>query len=290
MKGIVLAGGTGSRLWPITLGTNKHLLPVYDKPMVYYPISTLLLSGVTEFLVITTEHDLDSYKKLLLDGSQWGVSIQYVTQSKPSGIAEAVILAEEFTKGEPFALILGDNFLYGVGMGRKFSSLFSNVGATITAFKIADPSDLGVVIFDEEGIPVDLVEKPRTFVSDWAVPGIYFYDGTAADRARNLKLSSRGELEITDLNRSYMGDGKLRVHQLPRGTSWLDLGTTLGILEASQFVHVLQERQGLLVGSPEEIALNLNLISPEQAMETLNRYSSHYSLQLLKKISASIKE
>lgn len=284
-RGIVLAGGLGTRLWPMTRAVSKQLLPVYDKPMVYYPISTLMLSGVTEFLVITTEHDLNSYKKLLLDGSQWGVSIQYVTQSKPAGIAEAVILADEFTRNEPFVLILGDNFLYGVGMGRNFSNLFSDDGATITAFKVADPSDLGVVVFDSAGNPKTLVEKPKEFVSDWAVPGIYFYDGTAAKRARELKPSHRGELEITDLNRSYLQDSKLRVHQLPRGTSWLDLGTTLGILEAAQFVHVLQERQGLLVGSPDEIAINLNLISEDEALETLKQYSSTYSQQLIKKIT-----
>jgi glucose-1-phosphate thymidylyltransferase len=284
-RGIVLAGGLGTRLWPMTRAVSKQLVPVYDKPMVYYPISTLLLSGVTDFLIITTEQDLESYQKLLLDGSQWGVRISYRTQAKPSGIAEAVILAEDFTHGEPFALILGDNFLYGVGMGRNFSNLFSGKGATITAFKVADPSDLGVVVFNEDGTPTELIEKPQEFVSDWAVPGIYFYDGTAAARAKELKPSSRGELEITDLNRSYMDDESLRVHKLPRGTSWLDLGTTLGILEASQFVHVLQERQGLLVGSPDEIAVNLGLISKESAIKRLTSFPSNYSLQILKNIS-----
>lgn len=279
-RGIVLAGGSGSRLWPATQAISKQLIPVYDKPMIYYPISTLMLAGIREILIISTPRDLPMYRELLADGSQWGIAISYAVQEVPGGLAQALIIGETFLKGEPSVLILGDNLMYGSGLGRNLSNLITDNGASVTAYEVADPSGLGVVVFDTQGNPVELVEKPPVQISNWAIPGIYFYDGTAPERAKTLTPSSRGELEITDLNRSYLTEGKLQVHKLPRGTAWLDLGTPDGLLEASQFVKTIEERQGLLIGSPDEIAFKMGFLGNDELLEKLSKRQSNYSFSL----------
>lgn len=285
-RGIVLAGGSGSRLWPATQAISKQLIPVYDKPMIYYPISTLMLAGIREILVISTPRDLPMYEDLLADGAQWGITITYALQEMPGGLAQALIIGESFLNGEPSVLILGDNLMYGSGLGRNLSNLITDNGASITAYEVADPSDLGVVVFDSHGKPVELVEKSPILVSNWAIPGIYFYDGSAPNRAKTLKPSGRGELEITDLNRSYLSEGKLQVHKLPRGTAWLDLGTPDGLLEASQFVKTIEERQGLLIGSPDEIAFKMGFLQNDELLKNLSKRTSNYSFGL-KRILAS---
>jgi glucose-1-phosphate thymidylyltransferase len=275
-RGIVLAGGSGSRLWPATHSVSKQLIPVYDKPMIYYPVTTLMLAGIREILLVSTPRDLPIYEELLGNGSQWGIEISYAVQETPAGLAQALLIAESFLKGEPSVLILGDNLMYGSGLGRNLSTFTTNSGAAITAYEVADPSGLGVVVFDSNGDVSDLIEKPTNSISKWAIPGIYFYDGSASERAKTLRPSSRGELEITDLNRTYLKDGLLQVHKLPRGTAWLDLGTPGGLLEASQFVRTLEERQGLLLGSPDEVAFNFGWISRDFLYSQFqNRHSAY---------------
>ena len=288
-RGIVLAGGSGSRLWPATQAVSKQLIPVYDKPMIYYPISTLMLAGIREILIISTPRDLPMYRELLADGSQWGIAISYAVQEVPGGLAQALIIGETFLKGEPSVLILGDNLMYGSGLGRNLSNLITDNGASVTAYEVADPSGLGVVVFDTQGNPVELVEKPLVQISNWAIPGIYFYDGTAPKRAKTLTPSSRGELEITDLNRSYLTEGKLQVHKLPRGTAWLDLGTPDGLLEASQFVKTIEERQGLLIGSPDEIAFKMGFLENDELLEKLGKRQSNYSFSLKRILNSESK-
>jgi len=281
MKGIILAGGTGSRLWPITQVVSKQLLPVYDKPMIYYPLTTLILSGVTDVLVITSPSQKQQFKDLLGDGAQWGIKISYASQSAPRGIAEAFIIGEDFIAGEPSTLILGDNLLYGPGMGRQLAKNFTSSGASICAYQVEDPSDYGVVVFGNDGRVIKLVEKSKTLISNWAIPGLYFYDSSVTDRARSLKPSSRGELEITDLNNSYLEEGALNVIQLPRATAWLDLGTPKNLLEASNFVQSLQDRQGLIIGSPEEASLIMQRITLDQL--TIQADNAYYrSIQKLR--------
>jgi glucose-1-phosphate thymidylyltransferase len=279
-RGIVLAGGSGTRLWPATASISKQLIPVYDKPMIYYPISTLMLAGIQDILLISTPRDLPMYQELLTDGSQWGICIEYAEQEKPAGLAQALLIGESFLRGEPSVLILGDNLMYGSGLGRNLSTFIVEEGAAITAYEVADPSSLGVVVFNREGQPIELVEKPLELISRWAVPGIYFYDGTAATRSKEIKPSLRGELEITDLNRSYLEDKLLQVHKLPRGTAWLDLGTPDGLLEASQFVRIIEERQGLLLGSPEEAAITSGFLTVQELRQRIDGKKSDYAFKL----------
>ncbi len=264
MKGILLAGGAGTRLYPMTQVITKQLLPIYDKPMIYYPLSTLMLAGIREILLISTPQDIGHFEKLLGDGSRTGLHIQYRIQPEPKGIAEALLLAEDFLAGEPCALILGDNLFYGSGMQAFLESCQISEGALIFAYPVQDPQRYGVVEFDAEGRVLSLEEKPAHPRSAYAVPGLYFYDGKAPALARTLRPSARGELEITDLNRLYLEQGQLRVRKMPRGFAWLDTGTPRSLLEASLFVEVIEERQGLRIGCIEEVAFRKGFISLEQ--------------------------
>jgi glucose-1-phosphate thymidylyltransferase len=250
VKGVILAGGSGTRLHPLTKVISKQLLPVYDKPMIYYPLTTLILAGVQEVLIITRPEDAPSFKTLLGDGSEFGISISYAEQQKPAGLAQAPLIAEEFLNGEGFCLILGDNFLYGSGLGRKLQNLDSVEGATVFAYKVSDPTQYGVVELDNNGKPVSIEEKPRSPKTDLAIPGLYFFDKEIVGICRNLKPSARGELEITDAIKEYMSRGKLSVEVLPIGTAWLDMGSYESLLEAGEFVHIVQSRQGILIGDP----------------------------------------
>jgi glucose-1-phosphate thymidylyltransferase len=250
MKGVILAGGSGTRLHPLTKITSKQLLPVYDKPMIYYPLTTLILAGVKEVLVITRPEDAPSFKALLGDGSDLGMAISYAEQEKPAGLAQAPLIAEEFLNGEGFCLILGDNFLYGSGLGRKLQNLDSIEGATVFAYKVNDPTQYGVVELDADGKPISIEEKPKNPKSDLAIPGLYFFDKNIVKICRALEPSPRGELEITDAIKEYMSQGKLSVEVLPIGTAWLDMGSFESLLEAGEFVHIVQSRQGILIGDP----------------------------------------
>ena len=250
MKGVILAGGSGTRLHPLTKVTSKQLLPVYDKPMIYYPLTTLILAGVKEVLVITKPEDAPSFKALLGDGSDLGIAISYAEQEKPAGLAQAPLIAEAFLAGEGFCLILGDNFLYGSGLGRKLQNLDSIEGATVFAYKVNDPTQYGVVELDTSGKPISIEEKPKNPKSDLAIPGLYFFDKNIVEICRALKQSPRGELEITDAIKEYMSQGKLSVEVLPIGTAWLDMGSFESLLEAGEFVHIVQSRQGILIGDP----------------------------------------
>jgi glucose-1-phosphate thymidylyltransferase len=250
MKGVILAGGSGTRLHPLTKVISKQLLPVYDKPMIYYPLTTLILAGVKEVLVITRPEDSHSFKSLLGDGSEWKISISYAQQEKPAGLAQAPLIAEEFLNGSGFCLILGDNFLYGPGLGRKLKNLDSVEGATIFAYKVNDPKQYGVVELDLSGKPISIEEKPISPKSDLAIPGLYFFDKEIVGICQNLRPSARGELEITDAIKNYMFRGKLSVQVLPIGTAWLDMGSYESLLEAGEFVQIIQARQGILIGDP----------------------------------------
>ena len=261
-KGIILAGGAGTRLHPLTHVVSKQLLPVYDKPMIYYPLSVLMLAGIRDILIITTPEDTSSFRRLLGDGADWGLRIAYAIQRRPDGLAQALIIAEEFLEGAPSCLVLGDNVLYGHGLRdglRRAASATS--GATIFAYHVEDPQRYGVVSFDDDGRALAIEEKPSDPKSRWAVIGLYFYDGTAPARARSLKPSRRGELEITDLNNAYRMDGALSVSPLGRGYAWFDAGTHASLLEASEFIALVQRRQRQLIASPEEIAFRLGWIS-----------------------------
>ncbi len=254
MKGIILAGGTGTRLHPITRAVSKQLLPIYDKPMIYYPLSTLMLSGLREILLITTPHDQDAFSRLLGDGSQIGIEITYVIQDQPNGLAEALILGEKFLDGEKCALILGDNLFYGPGLGTHLQQNTSIAGALIFAYQVGNPSAYGVVEFDDDGTVLSIEEKPKAPKSTYAVPGIYFYDERASSFARQLVPSERGELEITALNNSYLALGELRVEILSRATTWLDTGTHESLYEAGGLIRTLQHRNGMRIGDVEQIA------------------------------------
>lgn len=251
MKGVILAGGSGTRLHPLTKVISKQLLPVFDKPMIYYPLTTLILAGVTEILIITRQEDSENFQRLLQDGSQWGIKISYDTQAKPEGIAQAPLIAEDFLNGENFCLILGDNLLYGPGLGRKLQKFEILDGAAIFAYRVKNPSEYGVVKIDSRGKPIEIVEKPKNPESNFAIPGLYFFDNKIIEICKSLTPSSRGELEITDVLNVYLAHGKLKVEILPIGTAWLDMGNHKSLLEASEFVHVVQSRQGILIGDPE---------------------------------------
>jgi glucose-1-phosphate thymidylyltransferase len=285
MKGIILAGGRGTRLYPLTLALSKQLLPVYDKPMVYYPLSTLMLAGIREILLISTRRDLPLYRRLLGDGAQWGLTLAYAEQDQPRGLAEAFLIGREFIAGQPACMVLGDNLFFGHGLPAKLrAGAAVEEGALIFAYAVKDPQRYGVAEFDAQGRALSIEEKPASPRSEFAVPGIYFYDGSASRRTQELRPSPRGELEITDLNRSYLEEGKLRVELLGRGLAWLDAGTPESLLQAATFVQTVQERQGMMISCPEEIAYRMGFIDARRlrhlAEEIGNSYGS-YLLHLL---------
>jgi glucose-1-phosphate thymidylyltransferase len=284
MRGILLAGGKATRLHPITKALSKQLLPVYDKPMIYYPLSVLMLAGIRDVLVISAPTDLPQFKALLGDGSQWGLRLAYAEQKKPEGIAQAILIADEFLAGEPSCLILGDNLFYGAGLTPLLHSACARTdGATIFAYRVSDPRRYGVVSFDAQGKAVSIAEKPVVPDSNYAVTGLYFYDGDAFEIASRLRPSTRGELEITDLNRAYLERGQLHVEQVGRGVAWLDTGTPDALLQAANFVQIVEARQGLKIACLEEVALALGYIDAEEVREQARSIAStEYGQYLLR--------
>jgi glucose-1-phosphate thymidylyltransferase len=287
MKGIILAGGTGSRLFPLTTVISKQLLPVYDKPMIYYPLASLMAAGLREVMVIVTPRDEASFGALLGDGSQWGMTIDYVVQQKPEGLAQAFILAEQFLGGDKAALILGDNIFHGVGLGTQLKQLTDPDGGVVFAYQVANPSEYGVIEFDETGNVVSIEEKPQNPKSDFAIPGLYFFDEQVVDIAKNVKPSPRGELEITSVMSEYLNRGKLKVEILPRGTAWLDTGTFNTLHEAGTYVRIIEERQGARVGCVEEVAWRNGWMSDQALQESASKMMSsgygEYLSSLLRK-------
>ena len=275
-KGIILAGGTGSRLYPITLGISKQLLPIYDKPMIYYPVSVLMLSGIREIAIITTPEDQQQFQRLLGDGSQWGLSFTWIVQPRPEGLAQAYILAEEFLAGAPSAMVLGDNIFFGHGLSELLTRANArDTGGTVFGYRVSDPERYGVVDFDADGTARAIVEKPAVPPSNYAVTGLYFLDGSAPARARDVCPSDRGELEIVTLLEMYLGDGSLTVERMGRGYAWLDTGTHASLLDAGNFVRTLEQRQGMQTGCPEEIAFMQGWITREKLLQEAARYSKN---------------
>ncbi|MEM1003742.1 MAG: glucose-1-phosphate thymidylyltransferase RfbA [Pseudomonadota bacterium] len=275
-KGIILAGGSGTRLYPITIGLSKQLLPIYDKPMIFYPLSVLMLAGIREICIITTPQDQDQFRRTLGDGSQWGVTLSYLVQPSPDGLAQAYILAEEFLAGAPSAMILGDNIFFGHGLPKVMAAADSKPsGGTVFGYHVADPERYGVVAFDDAGRAREIIEKPQVPPSKYAVTGLYFLDATASARARAVKPSPRGELEITDLLQSYLEDGALHVETMGRGYAWLDTGTHASLLDAGNFVRTLEERQGLQAGCPEEVAFQQGWISRDELATQAERFAKN---------------
>lgn len=275
MKGIILAGGTGTRLWPITLGLSKQLLHVFDKPMIYYPLSTLMLAGIREIAIITTDNDQESFKRLLGDGKNLGIDIEYVVQKSPNGIAEAFLICENFIGSSSVALILGDNIFHGQGVGRNLSSFTKTSGAHIFAYQVNNPKDFGVVVLDSNLAPIDIQEKPKNNLSNYAVPGLYFYDSNVTKIAKTLNRSERGELEITSLNMVYLKNEKLQVSILPRGTAWFDGGTVKSLFDASTYVRSIEERQGQKIGCIEEVAWRNGWIDDKKLVSLAQKYKNN---------------
>ncbi len=275
MKGIVLAGGTGSRLWPVTKGVSKQLLPVYDKPLIHYPLGTLFLAGIREILVITTREDLSAFKRVLGDGSQYGVSFDYAIQSKPNGLAEAFIIGEKFIGQRNIALILGDNIFHGVGLGKQLQSIQTSHGATIFAYEVSDPERYGVVEFSEDGDVLSIEEKPKFPKSNFAVPGMYFYDSQVVEIAKGIAPSARGEIEITSVNEHYLKSGQLTTKILERGTTWLDTGTFDSLHTAASYVRIIEERKGTKICNLDEIAWNQGWISDTKLLQNAKQYSAN---------------
>jgi glucose-1-phosphate thymidylyltransferase len=284
MKGIILAGGSGTRLYPLTIAVSKQLMPVYDKPMIYYPLSTLLLAGIKDILIITTPLDQDGFIKLLGDGSSIGCAIQYKIQPSPDGLAQAFILGEKFIGNDSVALVLGDNIFYGAGLPQLLSSKTNVKGGCVFAYQVSDPERYGVVEFDDHQKAISIEEKPEHPKSNFAVPGLYFYDNSVVEYAKNLKPSVRGELEITDLNRIYLDNGNLEVGVMSRGTAWLDTGTFDSLHDASEFVKVLEKRQGFKISCIEEIAYKKGFINEEQLLKSAEKYGKSGYGDYLKKL------
>ncbi len=290
MRGIILAGGTGSRLHPITLGISKQLVPVYDKPMIYYPLSTLILAGIRDILIVTTPHDAEQFQRLLGDGTKFGVNLTYVQQPSPDGLAQAFVLGADHIGNDTAALVLGDNIFYGPGMGSQLRRHANIDGGAVFGYWVRDPKSYGVVEFDAAGKALSLEEKPAHPKSNYAVPGLYFYDNDVIEIARNLKPSARGELEITDVNKTYLEKGKLQVEILPRGTAWLDTGTFSDLNDASNFVRTVENRQDLKIGSPEEVAWRIGFLSDDELRQRAEPLvKSGYGAYLLNLLETGIK-